>query len=163
MTPPSMHRVRCLGWTRKETSKEAKLHGLAVSSSCVFTRFKFPRLFTRRYPKRGDDYGCSPPTRAGNLSAPPVQVKRRILSHIPAPNASGKLCAARYASFAQSEWRDIQRSSTGILRLAPGRSATKRGSASPPIRSAHSAAISFARSTGTRKCDTPATGSQRNT
>ena len=27
MTPPPMLRVRCLGWTRKETSKEAKLHG----------------------------------------------------------------------------------------------------------------------------------------
>ena len=26
-TPPPMLRVRCLGWTRKETSKEAKLHG----------------------------------------------------------------------------------------------------------------------------------------
>ena len=39
-----MHRVRCLGWTLKDTSKEAKLHGRQCPLRASF-RFKFPRLY----------------------------------------------------------------------------------------------------------------------
>jgi len=38
-----MHRVRCLGRTLKDTSKEAKLHGRQCPLHASF-RFKFPRL-----------------------------------------------------------------------------------------------------------------------
>ena len=57
----------------------------------------------------------------------------------------------------------LQSSSMGIFRVLPGMSATKRGRPSPPMRSAQARAISTARSSGTRKCEMPATGSHWNT
>jgi hypothetical protein len=35
-TPPPMHQVRRVSIALEDTTKEVKLHGLAVSSSCVF-------------------------------------------------------------------------------------------------------------------------------
>ena len=56
--PPSMHRMRCLIRTLKDTTKEAKLHEGRASS----LRLSGDRLsgFHPTRPKRGGGYGCSP-------------------------------------------------------------------------------------------------------
>ena len=43
MTPPPMHRVRCIGWTCDDTPTEAKLHGRQCPLHAS-PRVKFPRL-----------------------------------------------------------------------------------------------------------------------
>ena len=51
---------------------------------CASSRVQLPTLYSRRYPKRGGGYGCSPPARAGNLSCHgPCEAKAPELYPIP--------------------------------------------------------------------------------
>ena len=66
-TPPSMHQGRCVRMTFKDTSREAKLHGLAVSFFMRPDGYSFSR-FTLTRPKRGgDNRDMRDPPHAGNL------------------------------------------------------------------------------------------------
>ena len=71
----------------KDTPKEANCTK-AVLLLCVFTRFKFPRLFTRRDPSAAAATVAHRQTRAGNLLPRPCGARRKQLYPIPLPKTS---------------------------------------------------------------------------
>ena len=137
MTPPPMHQGRCLGWTLKDTPKEAKLHGRQCPLRASF-RLSFLG-FTLTRPKRGSGYFSSP-FHAGNLSlgiaavSPASQPNAQIIAKPPRRNQ-----ARRFAMF---------------IRLANNykKSARFGGGCIGSIGSVAAKALSFSYSTGTSFC-----------
>ena len=96
---PRCFKGRCLREPSKETSKEAKLH----IRQCPFSMRLLSSVsqaspLTR--PKRGSGYGCSPPTRAGNLFSPPYSGETPRKISYPRRRCKRKFCRILESSFA---------------------------------------------------------------
>ena len=107
--------------TCNDATKEAKLHGLAVSFYCVVTKRSFSGFHLTR-PKRGGGYGCSPPpsfaqtlrrvNHAGNLSLHPFMGKTvRIIRN---PTAHCKQGGNKY-DIGYGDYQTVRTGYCGII------------------------------------------------